>query len=280
MTTERVTTVIPSVLILSGSDRLRKLERVRELAHRLAVGPLDWHTLDAAACAPGPLNALIRERPLAGAMKLIVIDDAHRLDRACIAMLDALRASFPETTSVFLLIETLLDERHPLAALAAQGAVEHYRAAPQEAVSSRGGFALLNAIARRNAPAALQELDTQLAEGREGLEILGSLVWQLSRWVTVAQWRTAGVASEEVAASMKLQAWQLDRTIGELRGRTVGELRAGLERCWELDVAAKSGRVASLRMALEQLVLTLCQPAPSVSRGGTGPWRDARSIVS
>lgn len=265
-----MTADIPQLLVLAGSDRARKQERVRAVAERFHVDPLDWHTLEAAACAAGPLNALIRERPMAGPRKLIVIDDADRLDRACAAMLEVLRETWPETASVILLVEASPERQHPLAALLKGRAVEWYRAAPQ-AAASRGGFALLNAVAKRDPAAALQELDAQLLEGKDGLELLGSLVWQLQRWLTVARWRQTGVSAEAIAEAMQLEVWQVDRILGELRGRTLGELRDCLERCWELDVAAKRGRTPSLRTALEQLVLRVCLPAQAVTPGRTAP---------
>ncbi len=129
----------------------------------------------------------------------------------------------------------------------------------------KGGFALVDAIARRDTAGALQLIDEQLDSGKDVLELLGLLVWQLQRWLTVAHTAGARGTAKEIG---DLQAWQVDRIRRELAGRSVRELQDGLEAAWELDTAIKNGRAVP-RIGLEQLVLRLCKTTRDVSRSPT-----------
>jgi DNA polymerase-3 subunit delta len=127
--------------------------------------------------------------------------------------------------------------------------------------SSKGAFALVEAIGRRNVRSALAVLQEQLAAGKNELELLGLVTWQLQRWVLISRLRESHVPRNQLAAMAGLQSWQLDRVLKELSGRSHAWVRERLRECAELDLAAKSGRVPLMRGALEQLVLTLCLPA-------------------
>ena len=127
--------------------------------------------------------------------------------------------------------------------------------------SSKGAFALVEAIGRRNARSALAVLQEQLAAGKDELELLGLVIWQLQRWALVSRLRESHVPRPQLADVAGLPMWQLDRVLKELSGRSHVWVCERLRECAELDLAAKSGRVPLMRGALEQLALTLCLPA-------------------
>lgn len=121
-------------------------------------------------------------------------------------------------------------------------------------------FALVNAVARRDVAAALQALQEQLGAGKDVLELVGLVSWQLQRWLTVSHLLEAGTPLERIESLAGLTPWQLERIRAELAGRSVAFLQHALARCWELDVAAKNGRLPNPRVALEGLVVELCLP--------------------
>ena len=128
-------------------------------------------------------------------------------------------------------------------------------------------FALVNAIAQRDAAAAVQACHDQFAAGKDPLELLGLVVWQVQRWWQVAHLLRAGYSEQRIEAVTGIKAWQVGRLRGEIAGRSVEELSRWLRRCWELDVAGKQGRVPVLRVAVETLVVQLClSVAGSASR--------------
>ena len=123
---------------------------------------------------------------------------------------------------------------------------------------SRAAFALTDAIVRREAPAALKAVHEQLAAGKDVLELLGLIAWQLQRWLAVGRLARSGLSASGIAAALKLQGWQVERTITELRSRRLKSVHAWLESCWQIDTMIKSGRTIP-RLALEGLVLAMCR---------------------
>ncbi len=312
------------LLILLGPDRARKLERITAVAHSLAIELLDRNQVHAAQLSAAALGLLLREYPALSPLRLVVVDEAQRLDRTCISLLEDQAKTFTRTTCLILLVEGELPPNHPLTALTSQATCERF-SWPEEAevgrwamqyaaghgkrvdasavrelwqgcgadreairtvldqliswVGSRpqmtredvqvflktppppDSFALVHAIAERDAAGALRALQDQSAEGREPFEALGMLVWQLQRWLTVAHWLATGVPRERIETLTGLSNWQLDRVCGELAGRSVAWLQAALSACWELELGLKRGQVPLARVALEALVMRLCERA-------------------
>ncbi|MBI3087860.1 MAG: hypothetical protein HYY91_03130 [Candidatus Omnitrophica bacterium] len=244
----------PGVYLLLGPDRLRKRSRLEALANACAPNLLDRHQFSAAECAPAFLAGLIREQPAAGRCKLIVIDDAHRLSRECVEVLVRHQEVVRQLACVVVMTEHDVEAKHPLTALRPCSTVEEFRDAAPDA---KQGFALVEAIGRRDVAAALQAMNRELAEGREAVELFGLLAWQLQRWLTVGHLLERGLPRQQIAAATKLQPWLIERMSGELAGRPTAWLRRMVQRCWERDVGAKTGRVIP-RLALEELIVELC----------------------
>lgn len=242
-----------------GSDRARKLERIRQLAQQFHIDPLDEHTLNAAQTSTPKILSLIREHPMSSPRRMVVIDEAHRLDGACLEALAQQWEQFQQTACVILLIESDLAGKPAWQGLRARASIEAFAQVPAKAPDH---FAFLNAIARRELPSALQGLHEQLASGKEAFELLGLIVWQLQRWLTLAHLMDTVASRAQIEAATGWKPWQIDRLIDELKGRSVASLQEAIEACWKLDVEAKSGRLPSLTTALEQVVVSLCLPAP------------------
>jgi DNA polymerase III delta subunit len=66
-----------------------------------------------------------------------------------------------------------------------------------------------------------------------------------------------------------MRPWQVARAQSELRGRSLTGLERLLTRCWQLEADVKNGR-AMPWLAIEQLVMEICQPAPYQRGTGTG----------
>jgi DNA polymerase III delta subunit len=328
--------------LFTGPDRYRKRERVKALEQASGCHPLDRHELSGAQLSAAALATLIRERPAASPLRLIVIDEADRLDASCLALLEEHAAAMKQTACLILLAHRESRADDPLSRLAAQASIERFEWLPPHEVrrwitqyvatqhkrieeaairdllgvfgsdlagirstldqlvswvgsrpqvsqgdlrvflrspSTTDDFALADAIADRDRAAALRALHEQLAAGGEELKLLGLLVWQLQRWLTVRHLMDGGASRERIAEVTRSQPWQVERMGRALAGRTADSLRQALRRCWRLDAAAKSGQVPILSVALEQLVVELCLPAsgqlagrPSRSSDVSGFW--------
>ena len=251
-----------------GPDRSRKRQRITQLIEALGISPLDHHEISAAEWSSSRLLALAREHPAASPVRLIVIDDAHRLDGACLSVLTEQLEVLTQLACLVLLVETELPAHHPLTTLASRVTVEPFAGlSSPDARATR--FAAIEAVARRDVAAALHAVHEHLASGKEIVELVGLLVWQLQRWLTVSHLLEAGVERERIETLTGLRAWQLERVLAELAGRPPAVLRQALRRCWELDVATKTGRTIP-RLALEELIVELCLPRPLVLAKGRG----------
>ena len=237
-----------------GPDRLRKLQRIRELERELGIHPLDRHRLDAASATPAELLALCRQRPATSPRRLIVVDQAHRLVRTCVEALLQHAASITQTACLILLVETELGLRQALAQLTQAVSVERF--AGGEPLPSKP-FALTDALGSRDVAGALAALHDQLRAGKEPLELLGLIAWQLQRWVAIRRLRDAGESMERIASMTGLRPWHIQRAQAEVAHRTLDSLQALLTRCWQLDVDAKSGRINS-ELAIEMLAVEAC----------------------
>jgi len=242
-----------------GPDRARKLSRIQEFERTLRVGALDRHDLEGAAVRPAELVALCRQRPAESAARLIVVDRAQRLSadgvRALWHHADAIR----QTACVVLLVEEDTSSRHPLSPSQhpenAPMTIEQFPARDVPAVKP---FALIDALGRRDAAAALLAIHDQLVNGKEPLELLGLVAWQLQRWVIVRRLMDAGHTTAHIADVAGLRPWQAQRLQTEVGARSLEALHALLERCWQVDTDAKRSAVIPW-LAVEQLVLEVCQ---------------------
>lgn len=326
--------------IFAGPDRYRRRQRVQADAAALQIDPLDCHERLAAELTAGSLAALVREVPARSVVRLVILEEAHRLEAACVAWLAERGESLRETARVVLATDLPFEAAKALAPLAKEAQLERFDwLAPAEAMRWAGGyaqaagkrltseaaaelirvcgsdlhacralleqliawvavresigredlaalapsfigaapggpgrtepavkpFALSEAIARRDGAGALKAMDEQLASGRDILELLGLVAWQLQRWLAIGRLAQAGVPAERIAAALKMQTWQLARSQAELRTRRLDQLQEWLEVCWRIDTSIKSGRTIP-RLALESLVLEMCG-APTA--GGT-----------
>ncbi len=266
--------VHPALLILLGDDRQRKLTRVRELARALNVLSFDRHSLDSASTSAAALGALCRQQPALSSLRVIVLDEAHRLSAACVQVLREHAEARSVCACVVLCIDVELTARHPVSQLFAHGQSRQHDAQHQEGPMPHGTriaieryvtshppavtpFAFTEALGQHDLPAALSAVHDQLIEGKEPLELLGLVAWQLQRWVLVRRLRDAGEPRERLIALTGFPAWQVDRLSAQVSRRSLTRLTTLLARCWQLDVDAKAGRIRP-ECALEPLVIEVC----------------------
>ena len=236
-----------------GPDRAGKLQRIQAIERSLTVQPLDRHHLDGAHLSGAELLALCRQQPAMSPLRLVVVDQAHKLDQKCVAALLQHAEVIAQTACLVLLVETELSARHALTNLTVptERFVGHNAAAAKP-------FALTDALGTRDTASALSSLHDQLLAGKEPLELLGLVVWQLHRWVWVKRLLASGWSEERIAQVTGLRPWQVQRVQGEVARRPLESLQRLLERCWEVDVDAKSGRTAP-ELAVETLVVEICR---------------------
>lgn len=326
----RRSNTVPPIVALTGPDRFRKRHRINAVVRQHAIQLLDRHELSGRTCTAAQLGDLLRGQAAASACRMIVIEEAHRLDAACLKLITQYAALSDPGICLLLMVE---DEELPSAWAqlkacltvevyaaptpheAVQWAQRHLAASNKRATSSvvhqivqAGGtdtaglhtlldqliawtgsrediteddlrefvtpsrahehFALANALGRRDVTAALEALDEELMRGREPLEMLGMLGWQLQRWLTVARAREAGLSSAHVATRSGIPSAQVDRILRQLRGRSAESLHQALEACWKLDCSAKRGAAALVRMELEHLIVQVCH-AEAASAGAS-----------
>lgn len=237
-----------------GSDRARKLQRLQELERALAIQPLDRHHLDAAALPAPALLAVCRQRPAMSRARLIVVDQAHRLEAATVEALVEHAKVIAANACVVLLVEIELGARHALGRRQDAFRVERF---PGRDSAAAKPFALTDALGSRDAGEALAAARDQLAAGKEPLELLGLVAWQVNRWVLVKRLSRDGMDAARIAAQLGMKPWQAERLETETAARSLEGLQTLLRRCWQLDVDAKSGR-AIPELAVEQLILEAC----------------------
>lgn len=242
-----------------GSDRERKRQRLSQLAQTLGVHLLDQQRVAASSLPSMNVGALLRQHPVASRLRLVVIEDAHRMSAAQAALVHAHLAAAAQVACLVLLVEgpdgMSIGAHHPLQALASAGTVERFEAAPS---GSPKPFALVEAIARRDTASALEALHEQLREGKEEVEVVGLLVWQLQRWVNAQRGLEAGWSGERLASLTGLKPWQLARGLEDAARWPLERLHQLLQQCWDVDMGIKTGKLLP-RVALEALVVQMCR---------------------
>ena len=237
-----------------GPDRPSKLQRIRE---REAAGPIhvfDRHQVNAASSDFASLLALTRQQPAASPVRLIIVDEAQRLESAFVRTLLQQADVIARTACVVFLVEAELRPHHPL--LQAGGAITVTRFPGRERPATNP-FAFTEALGTADHVHALIAMRQQRAAGREAVELLGLIAWQLQQWLLVKRVARQGYTDEQVESLSGLRPWRLERLQFEARGRSLESLQRSLTRCWQLDVEAKSGRTVP-ELALEALVIELC----------------------
>ena len=242
------------IRLFLGPDRPRKLQRVRALEHELGIQPLDRHRVEAAAVSAGDLLALCRQQPAVSPLRLIVVDEAHRLNAAGVEGLLEHAGVIAKTAVVVLLVDSELGARQALTKAASAFETERFLGGPPAPTNP---FALTDALGRADAAAALGAVRAQLAEGKEPTKLLGLVGWQLQQWVTVKRLLAQRAGTAQVASATGLKPWRVERVQAEVARRPLARLQDHLAACWRLDVDAKSGR-ALPDVALEQLVAEIC----------------------
>ena len=250
------------IFVWVGADRPRKVQRVQALERSLGIHTLDRHQLDGAVVTPTTLLALCRQQPATSPIRLIVVDQAHRLDRVSVDGLLQHAQTIRTMACVILFLDTDVPARHPLAQVVGRGTaptssqvvVEEFK---ERDVPAAKPFAFTDALGQRNIGGALSAASDQLLAGKEPLELLGLVAWQLNRWVMVRRLANLGYSTAKMEAVTGLRGWQVQRLQSEVSGRSTGELDHLLTRCWQLDVDAKQGRTLP-QLAIEQLVMEVC----------------------
>lgn len=112
--------------LLLGPDRYRKRQRVDAIIAALHLNLLDWDGASAHQLTAATLMQRLRQQPIASPMRLVIIDEAHRLDRPCVDVLHACVAQRRGNTCVILLTEVEIGTTHPLRALWTQATIEQF----------------------------------------------------------------------------------------------------------------------------------------------------------
>lgn len=115
-----------SVSLFLGPDRFRKRERIRLIGQELHVDALDRHEVQAGDLRAGDLAILIREYPALSPLRLVVIDEAQRLDQGCLELLTQHATSTQAVARVILLVDIELGKRQGLGGLTAAAQSEHF----------------------------------------------------------------------------------------------------------------------------------------------------------
>ena len=242
------------IYLFIGSDRPAKLQRIHMIERSLEIHPLDRHRVDGATIAGEELASLCRQQPAASRLRLVIVEAAQRLSPSAVERLAAQAEAIAGNAAVVLLVETELSPRHPLAKPPSVVRVERFAG---DAPAAPKPFALTEALGSRDPAAALAAAHAQLRQGKEPLELLGLVAWQLQRWIAVRRLVDLGHSAAAMAGMTGWNLWQVERAQREVAARPLAELQRLLSRCWQLDVDAKQGR-ALPELALEQLIIETC----------------------
>ncbi len=119
-------------------------------------------------------------------------------------------------------------------------------------------FGMSNAIGRRDARRAYDQLRKELDEGKNPMAILGSITAQIRALLEVKDMAERGLSAAEIAAA---KGWKSDYAakmrLREAANFTITRLEQILEMLLETDLAIKTGQMDQL-LALDTLIARLC----------------------
>ena len=119
-------------------------------------------------------------------------------------------------------------------------------------------FGISNAIGRRDARRAYDQLHKELDEGKNPMAILGSIAAQIRALIEVKDMAERGMSPVEIARS---KGWRSDYAakarLKDAANFSMARLEQIMEMLLEFDVAIKTGRIDSL-LALDTLIARLC----------------------
>ena len=119
-------------------------------------------------------------------------------------------------------------------------------------------FGMSNAIGRRDARRAYDQLRKELDEGKNPMAILGSITAQIRALIEVKDMADRGMSAGEIAA---VKGWKSDYAakmrLREAANFSIARLEQIFEMLLETDLAIKSGRMDHM-LALDTLIARLC----------------------
>jgi len=119
-------------------------------------------------------------------------------------------------------------------------------------------FGMSNAIGKRDARRAYDQLHKELDEGRNPMSIMGSIAAQIRALIEVKDMAERGMSPAEIA---RAKGWRSDYAakarLQEAANYSMARLEQILEMLLEFDVAIKTGKVDSM-LALDTLIARLC----------------------
>lgn len=133
-------------------------------------------------------------------------------------------------------------------------------------------FDWAHAVATGRASDAVAQAQALLRD-EPPLLLLSILAGQWRKMIRYRALVDHGAAPSKAVHALGLPPFAATRVSEEARRRTLPELLGGLTWCMETDAAIKGGAL-SPSLAIERLVLALCEgsPPPPLDRAVTGPW--------
>jgi len=119
-------------------------------------------------------------------------------------------------------------------------------------------FGMSNAIGKRDARRAYDQLHKELDDGRNPMAIMGSIAAQIRALIEVKDMAEHGMSPAEIA---QVKGWRSDYAakarLQEAANYSMARLEQILEMLLEFDVAIKTGKIDSM-LALDTLIARLC----------------------
>jgi DNA polymerase-3 subunit delta len=119
-------------------------------------------------------------------------------------------------------------------------------------------FGMSNAIGKRDARRAYDQLHKELDEGRNPMAIMGSIAAQIRALIEVKDMAERGLSPAEIARD---KGWRSDYAakarLQEAANFSMARLEQILEMLLEIDIAIKTGKIDNM-LALDTLIARLC----------------------